>query len=163
LGTGSEARLGHTITWPHVDPRHPLRDPPDSDITAAVALKLTVDKTGKVIAATVVKNSGHKSLDDAAIKEALRTWRLVPGTNDGKAATLPVTMWFHFWEYVADDVRHARSCVLLSQLSQTSVIDDHTILVRMKDKTYRLLKVGNCTGLKRHGFAYNLLSNDLCE
>jgi protein TonB len=49
---------------------------------------LTVDKKGKVTKARIHNSSGHKRLDQAARSEALRTWRLLPGTIGGRPATM---------------------------------------------------------------------------
>ena len=37
----------------------------------------------------MARSSGFPRLDEAAVKEAQRNWRLVPGKEDGK----PVAMW----------------------------------------------------------------------
>jgi protein TonB len=54
-----------------------------------VTLEIYVLETGKVQEARVKKSSGFPKLDDAAVKEATRSWKLVPGKEDGK----PVAMW----------------------------------------------------------------------
>ena len=53
---------------------------------------LTVDEDGKVLDAKLDKSSGFVRLDEAAMKEALQTWRLLPGTVDGK----PIKMQYKF-------------------------------------------------------------------
>jgi len=82
---------------PKVDPKHPLTIP---EYPAAarrrgeagtVVLQLYVLETGRVGEAKVKKSSGSESLDDAAVREAKRSWRLVPATGeDGK----PVAAWY---------------------------------------------------------------------
>jgi len=54
----------------------------------AVILLLTVDEEGKVTDATVQTSSGFERLDDAAVKEAKRSWRFLPGTKNGKPASM---------------------------------------------------------------------------
>lgn len=54
-----------------------------------VVLRLYVLESGRIGEATVAKSSGFSRLDEAAVKEAQRNWRLVPGKEDGK----PVAMW----------------------------------------------------------------------
>ena len=47
---------------------------------------------GRVGEAKVKQSSGFPRLDEAAIREVKRSWRLVPGTENGK----PVPMWGQF-------------------------------------------------------------------
>ena len=53
---------------------------------------LTVSEDGKVTEAKVDKSSGFERLDEAALKEALNRWRLMPGTINGK----PQAMQYRF-------------------------------------------------------------------
>lgn len=53
---------------------------------------LTVSTSGFVTDAKIDTSSGHRELDEAAIYEAKRSWRLRPGTVDGR----PVTMQYKF-------------------------------------------------------------------
>ena len=57
-----------------------------------VILLLTVDQRGRVVAAKVEKTSGFERLDTAALVEATRRWRLIPGTINGK----PTRMQYKF-------------------------------------------------------------------
>jgi protein TonB len=72
-----------------VDPRWPLTRAqyPSPSIRlgeeGSVLLELLVAPDGRVRAATVVESSGHARLDQAAVAEALRAWRLRPATLDG--------------------------------------------------------------------------------
>jgi protein TonB len=83
---------------PRSNPRRPVTQPdypPTSKRlgeAGTVVMLLTVDESGKVIEAKVDKSSGFERLDQAAINEALRAWRLLPGTVGGK----PVTMQYKF-------------------------------------------------------------------
>jgi protein TonB len=57
-----------------------------------VTLKVFVLDTGRVGEVQIAKSSGFPKLDEAAVKEVQRNWRLVPGKEDGK----PVSMWHTF-------------------------------------------------------------------
>jgi protein TonB len=57
-----------------------------------VTLKAWVDESGRCTQVDIVKSSGYPKLDEAAVKEVQRNWRLVPGKEDGK----PVAMWHTF-------------------------------------------------------------------
>jgi periplasmic protein TonB len=86
------------IVPPRSNPRRPVSQPeyPPSSKRAgeegAVVMTLTVDTEGKVTEAVVKTSSGFPKLDEAAIKEALRSWRLLPGTQGGK----PIAMKYDF-------------------------------------------------------------------
>lgn len=62
----------------------------------SVELKLNVLPDGKVGACDVRSSSGFPRLDEAACKEALRRWKLKPGTVDGKptAMEFPIKVTF---------------------------------------------------------------------
>jgi protein TonB len=84
------------IVQPRTNPRRPL-EKPDYPLTEKRAghegttiLEIYVDETGRVTQARVKASSGFEALDDAAVKQALRSWRLLPGTKDGK----PEAMWY---------------------------------------------------------------------
>jgi protein TonB len=85
-------------TAPKSDPRRPLTQPeyPPSSRRAGeagtVVLEVYVLETGKVGDARVKESSGFPKLDEAALREVKRSWRLVPGTENGKA----VAMWGQF-------------------------------------------------------------------
>jgi protein TonB len=74
-----------------LDPRHPLTRP---NYPAAarrmgehgtVELQLYVLANGRVGDARVVRSSGSSRLDEAAVQEALRAWRLLPIRENGVA------------------------------------------------------------------------------
>jgi protein TonB len=85
-------------TAPRSDPRRPLTQPeyPPSSRRAGeagtVILQVYVLETGRVGDAKVMTSSGFPRLDEAALREVKRSWRLVPGTENGK----PVPMWGQF-------------------------------------------------------------------
>lgn len=85
-------------TAPKSDPRRPLSQPeyPPSSRRAGeagtVILEVYVLDTGRVGEARVKQSSGFPRLDEAAMREVKRSWRLVPGTENGKA----VPMWGQF-------------------------------------------------------------------
>jgi protein TonB len=58
----------------------------------SVILLLTVDETGKVTKADIKETSGFERLDDAASKEAVRSWRFLPGTVNGKATAMQMPL-----------------------------------------------------------------------
>ncbi len=61
-----------------------------------VVLLLTVNEEGRVTEAKVQTSSGFERLDEAAAKEAGRTWRFLPGTINGKPASMqmPIRVTF---------------------------------------------------------------------
>jgi protein TonB len=85
-------------TAPRSDPRRPLSQPeyPPSSRRAGeagtVILEVYVLETGRVGEARVKQSSGYPRLDEAAVREVKRSWRLVPGTENGK----PAPMWGQF-------------------------------------------------------------------
>jgi protein TonB len=85
-------------TPPRSDPRRPLSQPeyPPSSRRAGeagtVVLEVYVLENGRVGDARVKQSSGYPRLDEAALREVKRSWRLVPGTENGK----PVAMWGQF-------------------------------------------------------------------
>ncbi len=85
-------------TAPKSDPRRPLSQPeyPPSSRRAGeagtVILEIYVLETGRVGEARVKQSSGYPRLDEAAVREVKRAWRLVPGTENGK----PAPMWGQF-------------------------------------------------------------------
>lgn len=84
------------IVQPRTNPRRPLEKPdyPASEKRAghegSTILEIYVDENGRVTEARVKASSGFDALDQAAVKQALRSWRLLPGTKDGK----PEPMWY---------------------------------------------------------------------
>jgi periplasmic protein TonB len=85
-------------TAPKSDPRRPLSQPeyPPSSRRAGeagtVILEVYVLENGRVGEARVKQSSGFPRLDEAAVREVKRSWRLVPGTENAK----PVPMWGQF-------------------------------------------------------------------
>jgi periplasmic protein TonB len=85
-------------TAPKSDSRRPLSQPeyPPSSRRAGeagtVILEVYVLENGRVGEARVKQSSGYPRLDEAAVREVKRSWRLVPGTENGK----PVPMWGQF-------------------------------------------------------------------
>lgn len=83
---------------PRSNPRRPVSQPeypPTSKRlgeVGTVIMLLTVDESGRVTEAKIDKSSGYDRLDQAAVQEALRAWRLLPGTVGGK----PTTMQYKF-------------------------------------------------------------------
>ena len=82
------------IVGPKSNPRRPVTQPeypPTSKRlgeAGTVVMLLTVNEEGKVTEAKVDKSSGFERLDEAALKEALSRWRLLPGTVNGKPAAM---------------------------------------------------------------------------
>ena len=85
-------------TAPRSDPRRPLSQPeyPPSSRRAGeagtVILEVYVLENGRVGEARVKQSSGFPRLDEAAVREVKRSWRLQPGTQNGK----PAPMWGQF-------------------------------------------------------------------
>lgn len=85
-------------TAPRSDPRRPLTQPeyPPSSRrageTGTVILEVYVLENGRAGDVRVKQSSGYPKLDEAAVREVKRSWRLVPGTEGGK----PVPMWGQF-------------------------------------------------------------------
>ena len=57
---------------------------------------LTVAEDGRIVVASVASSSGYPRLDEAATAHAMRSWRLVPGTVNGKPAQMQVKMRLRF-------------------------------------------------------------------
>ncbi|MGE0386428.1 MAG: energy transducer TonB [Gammaproteobacteria bacterium] len=83
------------IELPKANPKRPNTQPPYPPTArrmgqeGSVVLALLVGADGKVIEAKVDSSSGFPALDDAAVKEASRRWKFIPGTKDGA----PAAMW----------------------------------------------------------------------
>jgi protein TonB len=81
------------ITLPTPDARHPLSQPayPASarrtGAEGTVELALLVLENGRIGEAKVAHSSGFSELDEAAVKEALRAWHLIPQRVDGVAVS----------------------------------------------------------------------------
>lgn len=87
-----------TKTPPRVNPKRPLVQPeypPQSKRLGeegATVLRLYILEDGRVGEAEVSKSSGFPRLDEAAVKNAKRSWKFLPATDGGK----PVAMWYEF-------------------------------------------------------------------
>lgn len=85
------AEVAPAFVAARVDPRRPLTQPPypPSEIRSGhegtLTLELLVRTDGKVIDARVRKSSGFPMLDEAAVNEAKRRWKLLPATRGGVA------------------------------------------------------------------------------
>ena len=83
------------VVLPKQDPRRGITQPeyPPASRRAGeagtVQLRIFVLENGRVREAQVSQTSGFPRLDEAAVREATRAWRFVPGTQDGK----PAGMW----------------------------------------------------------------------
>jgi len=92
------AAVAKQVTAPKSDSRRPLTQPeyPPSSRRAGeagtVILEVYVLETGRVGDARVKTSSGFPKLDEAALREVKRSWRLTPGAENGK----PVAMWGQF-------------------------------------------------------------------
>ena len=73
------------------DPRRPLTQPyyPPGEIRAGnegnADIEVYVLPNGRVGDARIVRSTGHPRLDQAALEEARKNWRLIPATRDGVA------------------------------------------------------------------------------
>jgi protein TonB len=73
------------------DPRRPLTQPyyPPSEIRAGnegnADIEVYVLPNGRVADARIIRSTGHSRLDQSAIEEAKKNWRLIPATRDGVA------------------------------------------------------------------------------
>ena len=77
------------------DPRRPLTKPayPPSDVRQGnegkVELEIYVTPDGRIADARVLKSTGSPTLDQSAVEEAKRRWRMLPATRDG----VPYAQW----------------------------------------------------------------------
>jgi protein TonB len=78
-----------------IDPRHPLSQPPyppaiiREGFQGTVDLEVYVLPSGRVGDVRVIKSTGREALDNSAIAEAKRFWKLLPATRDGE----PIAQW----------------------------------------------------------------------
>lgn len=83
------------LTGVRVDSRHPLTQPayPSTDIRqgneGTAEIEVYVLPNGHVGDARIVKSAGSPTLDQSALDEARRRWRLMPATRDGE----PYAQW----------------------------------------------------------------------
>jgi periplasmic protein TonB len=93
--TGGSAVVQSLIVGVQVDSRHPLSQPPypPSEIragnTGTADIEVYVLPNGRVGDARIVKSTGFPALDESALDEAKRKWRLTPATRDG----VPFAQW----------------------------------------------------------------------
>ncbi|MEQ9449573.1 MAG: energy transducer TonB [Rhodospirillaceae bacterium] len=82
------------VVPPRTNPRRPITQPEYPTMSrrlgeeGEVVLLLTVDESGRITEASVEESSGFERLDEAAVREALRRWRLIPGTVNGQPSTM---------------------------------------------------------------------------
>lgn len=92
------AEPASTATPPRSDPDRPNRKPPYPPSSkrlgeeGTVVLLLHVAASGEVDEARVDESSGFTKLDEAAARQATRSWHFVPATRAG----VPVAAWFRF-------------------------------------------------------------------
>ena len=93
-------RAGSAVVQPlivgvQVDSRHPLSQPPyppgeiRAGNTGTADIEIYVLPNGRVGDARIVKSTGFPALDQSALDEAKRKWRLTPATRDG----VPFAQW----------------------------------------------------------------------
>jgi protein TonB len=58
-------------------------------IEGRVLLEVAVDADGRAVAVRVAESSGHRLLDEAALR-AVRDWRFTPARQDGRAVAAKV-------------------------------------------------------------------------
>ena len=86
------------VVGPRSNPKRPVSEPDYPPMSkrlgeeGSVVLELYVMEDGRVGEAKLKTSSGFPRLDEAAIKHVKRSWRLLPGTKNGK----PVPMWYPF-------------------------------------------------------------------
>jgi protein TonB len=94
-GTRGSAEVVPTIVNVRADPRYPLTHPPypPSDRRlgneGSVDIEIYVLPDGRVGDARVIRSSGFERMDQSALDEARRRWRLMPATRDGE----PFAQW----------------------------------------------------------------------
>jgi protein TonB len=83
------------LTAVRQDARYPLTQPPypmgavRAEQEGAMEIEVYVLPNGRVGDARVVRSTGHALLDQSALDEAKRRWRLLPATRDG----VPYAHW----------------------------------------------------------------------
>lgn len=96
-----EPGSGPLIVGPQADPRFPFSDPeyPVSEIRqqheGTVVLKMQILPTGRVGEIRIEQSSGYVKLDESAAREA-RKWRMKPGTHDGVATAMYLSVPVRF-------------------------------------------------------------------
>ena len=74
--------------YPLTQPTYPARDIREGN-EGTVELEIYVLPTGRIGDARVIRSAGSPSLDQSAIDEAKRKWRMLPATRDGE----PYAQW----------------------------------------------------------------------
>lgn len=93
--TGGSAVVQPQIVGVQIDARRPLSQPPypPSEVragnTGTADIEIYVLPNGRVSDARIVKSTGFAALDQSALDEARRNWRLIPATRDG----VPFAQW----------------------------------------------------------------------
>ena len=97
----ADATQNATTLAARTDPKYPLTQPAYPAQSrrmgeqGRVELLVYILPNGKIGEARIAHSSGYQRLDDAAVKEALKNWRLLPnevnGTPIGSWATLAIT------------------------------------------------------------------------
>jgi len=94
--TGGSAEPQHVMVAVRQDTRFPLSQPsyPAKDIRegneGTVDLEVYVLPTGRIGDVRVLKTTGSATLDQSAVEEAKRRWKLMPATRDGE----PYAQWY---------------------------------------------------------------------
>ncbi|MCF7222691.1 energy transducer TonB [Marilutibacter chinensis] len=63
-------------------PRYPVKAVREGR-SGTVLLQVTVDENGHPVEVIVSRSSGHRDLDQAAVRQVLKSWRFQPATRDG--------------------------------------------------------------------------------
>ncbi len=87
------------IVAPRQDKRRPISAPDDIYPSmskrlgeeGAVTLLLSVNEEGRVVEASIKESSGFERLDNAALTDAKRGWRFLPGTVNGKPSAMQLS------------------------------------------------------------------------
>ena len=74
--------------YPLTQPTYPARDIREGN-EGTVELEIYVLPTGRIGDARVVRSTGSPTLDQSAVDEAKRKWRMLPATRDGE----PFAQW----------------------------------------------------------------------
>ena len=94
-GTGGSAVVVPSLVSVRPDPRYPLTQPiyPPTDQRmgnqGSVDIEIYVLPNGRVGDARVLRSSGFERMDQSALDEARRRWRMLPATRDGE----PIAQW----------------------------------------------------------------------
>lgn len=89
------ATQGPVLVGVRPDPRRPLSQPayPPSDVRqgreGSAEIEIYVMPDGRIGDARVLKSTGSPTLDQSALDEAKRRWRMLPATRDG----VPYAQW----------------------------------------------------------------------